>query len=115
MECSSAPLSSEGDVSVNWQYIHTGGLNLTGVSLLYSLDQPLSQFHRHRDVPLLVQPGEDRAPLSFTVQNLTAGNGYIFRIISSNAVGNSSITCPPVTHVIGKKSYDTKCNLASPW
>lgn len=96
IRCHAAPLSREGVINITWEYVHTGGLNLSNVTLFYSLDvQPL-QFQLLSNV---ATPSEDQADV--VLHQLPAGNSYVFEVISSNAVGSASAICPPVRHDIG--------------
>lgn len=115
VECDIAPLSDEGAINITWLYIHTGGLNLSSINLLYSIDQPHPQFRILADVPVPGKGTLGGEPFSFAVQDLPAGNSYIFSITSSNDKGNSSVTCPPVSHSIGKhwESVISLLNLLS--
>ena len=101
MQCRVAPLSNNGTIDVSWRFVHTGGLNLTGVSVLYSLDTDLLQFQ-----PLHSGRGElsvdgDSDPTTISVSELPAGSSYIFKVTSSNEMGNSSSACPPISHSVG--------------
>ena len=86
-------------INVTWQFIHTGGLNLTQVSIDYSLNNDSSQFFDVTNGQLPVDG--DNSLTSIIVRDLPAGNSYIFKVSSSNDIGNSSTTCPPVTHDVG--------------
>lgn len=97
IQCRTAPFSNNGTIEVSWFYVHTGGLNLTQVSVSYSLDSPVLRFQQPNDS----QPLAGVDSTSFVAYELQAGNNYIFKIVSSNSVGHSSATCPPVIHDIG--------------
>lgn len=97
IQCRTAPFSNNGTIEVTWFYVHTGGLNLTQVSVSYSLDSPVLRFQQPNDS----QPLAGVDSTSFVAYELQAGNNYIFKIVSSNSVGHSSATCPPVIHDIG--------------
>ncbi len=99
IECQMAPLSINGSIRVSWQFVHTGGLNLTGLSVLYSLDTSSLWFQRLANGKLAVDSAED--PTALSVSDLPAGSRYIFKVASSNELGNSSSTCPPIVHSIG--------------
>lgn len=101
MQCDTAPLSSSGIINVTWFYVHTGGLDLSHISLLYGISGQYPQFQPLSEIQAPAGVLEDYLT-GYTVQELPAGNNYTFQIVSSNAMGNSSTICPPVTHSIGK-------------
>lgn len=89
--CYEAPLSAGGVITVRWSYIHTGGHNLTRVHVLYERSSGSTS--------------EDIADLSRTeleISGLPAGEVYIFRVEASNDLGNHSVYCPPVQHLVGE-------------
>lgn len=90
-------------MTVTWRYLHTGGLNLSSISLLYAINKPHPQFQLLSEVPIPREGTLDgsNGPFIFPVQDLPAGNSYTFKITSSNDIGNSSTTCPPVAHSTG--------------
>ena len=90
------PVSANGIISVQWSFIHTGGLNLTDVSAEYSfVDGALMDT---RPVPI---SGLDAR--SVNVSGLVAGFVYTFRITAENSNGSSSVLCTPTQHLIGKQ------------
>ena len=90
------PVSANGIISVQWSFIHTGGLNLTDVSADYSsVDGALMDT---RPVPI---SGLDAR--SVNVSGLVAGFVYTFRITAENSNGSSSVLCTPTQHLIGKQ------------
>lgn len=103
MKCETAPVSTNGMIAVTWQYIHTGGLNLSHTSVLYALSNNPhpSQFQRLDDTSPLPTGAGAGSSDSFVESGLAAGSSYIFKVVSSNAIGNSSVSCPPVQHHIG--------------
>ena len=101
IQCPVAPVSEQGVINVTWQYVHTGGLNLSEVALLYSLaTQPL-QFQLLSNSTPPLEEGQAGDTGSAVFDHLPAGNSYIFEVLSSNGVGSSRTTCPPVRHDIG--------------
>lgn len=91
-------MSENGKIHVNWDYRHTGGLNLTEVSIQYGQEQV-------EDFQFLsvVSDSEERLQerKSTTAVNFTAGYNYIFRISVSNTNGSDSTECPSILHTIG--------------
>lgn len=83
-------------INVIWHYVHTGGLNLTHVSLLYSLNATPLQFQ-----PLTLDQQPRVQASSLVLHQLPAGNSYVFKVTSLNDLGSSSTICPPVDHNIG--------------
>ena len=78
-----------------WAYRHTGGLDLTQVTVDY-LQNEGETFQILSMNPNLTS-GNDVEAL-----NLTAGYTYIFRIRASNEAGTDNVECPPVYHTLGK-------------
>lgn len=101
MKCETAPVSANGMIAITWRYVHTGGLNLSHTSVLYALNKPHPQFQRLGDTSVLLAGAEAGSSDSFVETGLAAGSSYIFKVVSSNAIGNSSVLCPPVQHHIG--------------
>ena len=89
------PVSANGNVSVQWSFIHTGGLNLTGVSAEYSFVDGASM--DTQPVPI-----SDLNARSVNVIGLVAGFVYTFRITAENSNGSSSVFCTPAQHLVGK-------------
>ncbi len=91
-----APSSENGVITVSWDYIHTGGLNLTSVHVLYRLSTA--------DEYLGWLEGDVNCTsnCSLAVYNLTAGFSYVFVIKVSNDEGPGVGMCPEVSHTIGK-------------
>ena len=89
------PVSDNGNISVRWSYIHTGGLDLTGVSAEYSFVEGVSIVTQ--PVPL---DGLDAT--SVNVSGLVAGFMYTFRITAENSNGSSTASCRPTQHLIGE-------------
>ena len=92
--CDSAPVSEDGVITISWTYVHTGGLNLTQVEVQYK-EPTQDQFEGNETLD-----DPNQTSLSFT--GLEAGSTYLFQIIAYNANGSDNVTCPPVTHEIGK-------------
>ena len=108
-------MSSQGVINVTWHYVHTGGLNLSRESVLYSLDtRPLRFLSPVGDDQLSSDGGGEVGEggvliwgcnhSSLLLDWLAAGNSYVFKVVSSNQVGSSSVTCPPIRHDIGEAS-----------
>jgi hypothetical protein len=89
------PVSANGNISVQWSYIHTGGLNLTDVSAEYSFVVGTSM--DTQPVPI---SGVD--VISVNVSGLVAGFVYTFRITAENSNGSSTVMCTPTQHLIGE-------------
>ena len=98
MECSDAS-AENGAVRLQWDFVHTGGLNLSGVVVSYRSGG--SQDFR----PVLgheMRLDAEGRPTSLDVRNLTAGETYVFMINASNEQGSAMDCCPPVTLSIGE-------------
>jgi hypothetical protein len=89
------PVSTNGNISVQWSYIHTGGLNLTDVLAEYSFVDGTSM--DTRPVPI---SGLDAT--SVNVSGLVAGFEYTFRVTAENSNGSSTVMCAPTQHLIGE-------------
>ena len=87
-------MSANGDITVTWSYVHTGGLPLTNESVYYIFMEG-STINR---VPVNLQSINMH---SATVSNLTTGFKYSFNVTAENSNGASSILCGPTLHVIG--------------
>lgn len=88
------PVSINGNVTASWTYIHTGGLPLIDLSVMYSYEEGLSTVSRSVGVNL--------NDLNVTVSGLVAGKEYTFTVTAENSNGlSSTVTCAPVDHVIG--------------
>ena len=92
----SAPVSMNGVITVTWSYVHTGGLPLTNVSVMYTSTDLLNST-TSSPIPIPVS-GVDTT--SITISNLEAGLKYSFNITAHNGHGSSSIICRPI--VLGK-------------
>ena len=90
-----APVSSNGVITATWSYIHTGGLPLTSVSVVYTYTEGSTVNHVLIDVPNI-------HATSVSVAGLTTGFKYTFNITTGNDYGTSSILCGPILHAIGK-------------
>ena len=96
------PLSEDGIITVSWSYVHTGGLPLTGLSVMYSyIDHQTTLTN-----PVAIS---DVGSLSATVSGLVVGFMYTFSITAENSIGSSTTTCEPVSHEIGR--YQAKLQL----
>ena len=86
LTCNATAMHINDSITVNWSYIHTGGLPLTNVSVSYSFTKtpkpilkpvPL----RHTDVT------------SVTVLGIETGLQYTFNVTAENSNGSSSVLC----------------------
>ena len=92
------PVSANGSITVQWNLVHTGGLNLTGLSAEYSyVDGTLT----------VVEPVTINSPNTTTIKQrgLVAGFVYKFSITAENSNGSSTMLCKPVPHTIGEYNY----------
>ena len=97
----SAPLSSNGVITVIWSYIHTGGLPLTNVSVVYRFEQGAS-ISPPADVDI-----DNVEVTTAMVSNLVTGRLYTFTITAENSIGSTSIDCGPIRHRVGE--YIANC------
>ena len=81
----------------SWAYVHTGGLFLTDLSVMYSYEEGASTVSRSVN-------GVNLNDLSVTVSSLVAGEEYTFTVTAENSNGSSSTVCQPVNHIIGELS-----------
>ena len=79
---------------VSWSYRHTGGLPLTGLSVMYRFEEKALAVTRSVDVNL--------GDFMVAVRGLLAGVEYTFTVTAENANGSSSIECQPVDHIVGE-------------
>ena len=91
------PESNNGIITASWSYVHTGGLPLTGLSVMYSYEEGVSTITRSVSVSL-----DD---FMVSVSGLVAGEEYTFTVTAENMNGSSSTVCEPVDHIIGKYTY----------
>ena len=89
------PLSEDGIITVSWSYVHTGGLPLTALSVMYSYVDRQTTFTN--PVPI-----NDVGSLSATVSGLVVGFMYTFSVTAENSNGSSTTICVSVLHEIGK-------------
>ena len=94
VECSN-PVSADGIITVQWNFVHTGGLNLTGLSAEYSFVDGTST-----EVRLVTVDGLSTTTIK--QRGLVAGFDYTFSITAENSNGSSTVTCSPVQHSIGE-------------
>ena len=90
------PVSANGTISVQWTFIHTGGLDLTGLSAEYSYVDGTS---------VVTEPVQldDLDARSVNVSGLVAGFMYTFRITAENSNGSYTAMCTPTQHLIGEQ------------
>ena len=79
----------------SWMYVHTGGLPLTDLSVMYSYEEGASTVSRSVN-------GVNLNDLSVTVSGLVAGEEYTFTVTAENSNGSSSTVCEPVDHIVGE-------------
>ena len=94
VECSDL-VSADGIITVQWNLVHTGGLNLTGLSAEYSYVDGTST---------VVEPVTVDSLNTTTIKQhgLVTGFEYTFRITAANGNGSSTATCRPILHTIGE-------------
>ena len=100
-----APVSASGIITVTWSYLHTGGLPLTNVSVMYTFTNGIQSITN----PVSVS-GVDTT--SVEVADLIVGTEYTFNVTAENSNGSSYILCGPTLHVIGE-SVTIRCNTLS--
>ncbi len=85
-------------ITISWGYVHTGGLNLTSVQVLYRV--------KMTDEYLGWVEGDASctSDCSVDVFNLTAGSVYVALINASNEEGYMTAICPEIQLEIGKPS-----------
>ena len=91
--CPTPPTSSGGVITVRWNYIHSGGLELTQVIVtatkgLLSTDVPNGNL-------------TDPSQRFLDIDTFTAGFSYTFSVTASNQLGSNTTQCDPITHRIG--------------
>ena len=94
----SDPVSADGIITVQWSFIHTGGLNLTGLSAVYSFTDGTLTVTESFAIPSL-------DATSVNVSNLVAGFVYTFAITAENSNGSSTVSCKPTPHQNGEFKY----------
>ena len=93
-----APTSEDGTITVNWDYVYTGGLNLTSVQILYrESSEPDYQGSLSGN-----EHCTSNCSLAFTT--LTAGFSYVFAVNASNDEGYAVVECPEVLLDIGEQN-----------
>ena len=96
LSCDSA-ISFNGTIKVTWSYIHTGGLPLTNVSVVY-------MFTEGSTVNLVPVNVSNIHTTSVSIHGLTTGFKYTINITARNSNGTSSIQCGPIVHAIGERT-----------
>ena len=89
------PVSANGVIMVQWTYVHTGGLNITGLSALFSYVDGITAVTE----PVAIS-GLDIT--SVNVSGLVTGFEYTFNITAENSNGSSTILCRPTPHIVGE-------------
>ena len=79
---------------LSWSYRHTGGLPLTGLSLICRFEEGASAVTRSVDVNL--------SDFMVAVRALLAGVEYTFTVTAENTNGSSNTECQPVDHIVGE-------------
>ena len=83
-------------ITITWSYIHTGGLPLTSVSVVYRFEEGLAL-----SPPVDVEIANTVVTIA-TMIDLVAGRLYTFTISNENSNGSSSIDCGPIRHNLGE-------------
>ena len=83
-----------------WLYNHTGGLPITNVSVLYSVNDSSSNVNS-----LEITLTETDAT-SVNVRHLKLGFEHVFNITAKNNHGYTSILCGPVLYVTGEHTLN---------
>ena len=91
----SDPVSADGIIMVQWSYVHTGGLNLTSISAVYSYVDGTSTVTESVTIASL-------DTTSVEEHGLVAGFVYTFNITAENSNGSSTVSCRPTPHIIGE-------------
>ena len=89
-----ASVSTSGAITVDWSYIHTGGLPLTNVSVLYMFEEGSTI----SDSNLVPVGGTNTT--SVTLVELQPGYRYTFNITAENSNGTSNILCGVIVHIM---------------
>ena len=94
--CSTPPTSSDGIITIHWNYTHTGGLELTRVFVT-------AYMGILANIQLDVPNGNltDLSQMSLDIATFTAGFQYTFQVTAYNQFGSSTAQCDPVMHLIG--------------
>ena len=94
----SDPTSADGVITVRWSFVHTGGLNLTGLSAAYSFTDGTLTVTEFITILSL-------DATSVNISDLVAGFVYTFTITAENSNGSSTVSCKPTPHQIGEFKY----------
>ena len=89
------PVSANCVIMVQWNLIHTGGLDLTGLAAEYSYIDGTSTV-----IELVTISSLDTT--SANVSGLITGFVYTFSITAENSNGSSTVSCQPTPHIIGE-------------
>ena len=95
------PVSANGVIMVQWNFIHTGGLDLTGLAAEYSYVDGTSTVIQ----PITIS-GLDTT--SVNESGLITGFVYTFSITAENSNGLSTVSCRPTPHIIGECSINSE-------
>ena len=95
LDMCNASVSTDGAITVNWSYIHTGGLPLTNVSVFYMFEEGSTTISD----PNLFPAGSINTT-SVTLVGLQPGYRYTFNITAENSNGTSNILCGVTVHIM---------------
>ena len=87
LTCNATAMSVNRSVTVNWTYLHTGGLPLTNVSVSYSFTKTSKP--TVKPVPLSLNTDAT----SVTVLGIETGLQYTFNVTAENSNGSSNVLC----------------------
>ena len=93
-------MSANGVIMVQWTYVHTGGLNITGLSAVISYVDDTSAV-----MEKIAISGLDTT--SVNVSGLVAGFVYTFSVTAENSIGSSTVSCRPTPHIVGENSVNS--------
>ena len=90
---------------VQWTYVHTGGLNITGLSAVFSYVDGTSAVME----PVAISSLDTT---SVNVSGLVTGFEYTFNITAENSNGSSTISCRPTPHIVGENFVNSIGNVS---